>query len=1018
MKKLLLLAYFTGTTIYTLSQDFQYKTYTEQDGLSSNNISCTLQDNNGFIWIGTNNGLNRFDGTFFDRFLNSPTDSNSIADNDIQNIFLDRNKRLWVSTNAGISLYHPIQQNFTNYTPDTISLPVIGIYFSGLCDDNAGNLWVGTNNDLLIFNPETKKFRSSGWAKYADKVSSSTSNRIRVIVMSLLTKSENELWILSTFGLFSVNTNTLQFSYYPYSYVSDYFDTHLYYADTKGNVWISLSLGGILCYNSYSNTWNHYEAPIEYSQSIKTNSVRKYSGDTLMYCANRSIVFFDAIQRKSIKNFTHSPTEANSLPEANFKNIIRQGDIIWLGTDNGLVKITPKQILFRFYTLSPTYNVDRVYYSSYTGYFIFSENKGGPTTYIKKPNGEVLPINSSKKEPIHTDYQYFKETKNGFAFINGGQQLLYYDPKKNIAYEIQLPPKRFPDMSSDIRNTVIDKNGTVWTRVFGQGILEYHPDSKKILYNNDIPIKEGREINVLYYDSLYNCLWINSQYEGVFVYDIQKRLVQHYLLNSPSSQRGASINCITGDGKGNVYLVDYHSGIIIYNSATKKFLRYTMDDGLISNNCTWLCLDSKGSLWITADKGISKMDTSSKAFFNYYTNEGFPEAFPFLSSDENGNIDMPSGNGFYQWNTNDFAAQPKSGVLYLRSSELADKNIPVDSQYYFSFSENNIKFQFGYLLLENNQPVSLEYKLNNSNWMTTDKQAAVTFASLSPGSYDLLVRLKNNPGQSLNIRFSIASPYWQSWWFELLLLALLALIITFFIRRRMRAIRREASLKHRMAELEMAALRSQMNPHFIFNTLNSINSYIIENKSEEASEYLTEFSQLMRVILEHSKEKLVPLEDDLKALKLYIELESKRLERSFDYRINVIQNTDVSGIEVPPLIIQPFVENAIWHGLRNKKGNGFIDIRVEKKQDDLHISITDDGIGREEAKKFQKIKDKTSFGIQATLKRLVLHYPGSNIFIEDLKNENQQSCGTRVNIFFKIKKNDNDQNSDQGSYRG
>ncbi len=1001
--KSLLLIFFCGAAIFSFSQDFQYKTYTEQDGLSSNHISCVLQDSDGFVWVATSNGLNRFDGNFFEHFLNSLSDSNSIASDEIQSLFIDRKKRLWIGTNAGISLYHPVLQSFSNYAPDTIVLPVIGVSFGALCDDNTGNLWVGTNNDLLIFNPVTQKFRGSGWAKYADRVCPVTSNRIRVIIMSIIAKSENELWILSTFGLFSINTSTLQFNYYPYSFVSDYFNTHLYYADAAGNVWISLSSGGFLCYNSSSGKWAHYEAPPELSTSYRTNSVRKYNGDTLMYCADRSIIFFDAAQKKFTKSFTHHPDEINSLPDADFKNVIRQENLIWLGTENGLVKIAPKQTLFGFHSLSSLYTINRVFHSS-TGNLVFGENKEGVTLYVKKPNDEILPVYTSVHEPVHGDYQYFKETANGDAYVNGSEKLFYYDSKKNLAYEIPLPPKRFPDITYDIRNTVIDKEGTVWTRAIGQGILEYHPETKKMVLNEDIPVKRGKEINILYYDSLFNTLWVNLEFEGVFVYTIQKKSVQHYLLNIPPSQKGAGIIAITGDGKGNIYLVDYHSGIISYNSATKKFIRYSMTDGLISNDCTWLCFDSKGFLWITADNGISRMNTLSKTFYNYYTNEGFPETFPFLSSDKEGNVYMPSGKGYYQWNASQSSDPAKSGNLYLRSAELSGKNIPVDSQYYFSYSENNIKFQFGYLLLQNNMLVSFEYKLNNGNWLNAGKQAAVSFASLSPDNYDLLVRLKNDPGKILHIHFLIAAPYWQTGWFRLLFLLLLALIIIFFVRRRMKAIRRKVTLKHRLAELEMAALRSQMNPHFIFNTLNSINSYIIENKTDEASDYLTEFSQLMRIILEHSKEKLVQLGDDLKALKLYMELESKRLERSFDYRIEISPETDATSIEVPPLIMQPFVENAIWHGLRNKKGTGFIDIRVEKKKDDLHISITDDGIGREEAKKFQKLKDKTSFGIQATLKRLVLHYPGSSVTIEDLRNEKQDPCGTKVDIFFKLKK--------------
>jgi ligand-binding sensor domain-containing protein/two-component sensor histidine kinase len=1002
--KSLLLIFFCAITFPSFSQNFQYKIYYEKDGLSNSSINDVIRDDKGFLWVATQNGLNRFDGNFFDNFNNNGSDSNSIASNEIQRLFIDRKKRLWIGTNVGVSLFHPVTQTFSNYSPDTLVLPVIGITFWGLCDDNAGNLWVGTLNDLLIFNPETKKFKNSGWAKYADQVAPPESNHGRVIIMSILTKSENELWVLSTYGLFSVNTQTFQFRYYHCSLLNDYFQTHLDYFDKRGNLWISTATIGIVSYNFFTDQWSDFPTPVEYHDIGASNSAIKYSGDTLMYCANHSLILFDTKQKKFIANFTYSPGKANSFPNAVYKNVMRQESLLWLGTDKGLVKVTIHKNLLNFHTLSSSYTVNRVYHSSFTGNIILGKDKPGGNLYIKNGNEDEKLIRTSQQEDIHGEYGYFAENGNGYAYLCGNEKFFYYNERTNVAYDIPLPQKRFGELPYDLRNTVIDKNGIVWTRAISQGILQYDPQTKQISFNDDIPIKKGEQLKTLYYDKFSNCLWVNIELEGVLIYDIDRKVVHHYLLNIPPSQKGAGIICITGDGKGNVYLIDDHIGIITYNDTTNKFVRFSVNEGLISNNCMWLTFDSKGYLWISADIGICKMDPATKIFANYYTSEGFPETYQFLSADENGNIYMPLANGYCEWNTANFTENNNNGTIYLRNAQLAGKNIAVRSDYYFSHSENNLKFQFGFLTFENNEPALFEYKLNSGGWMNTGSQASVSFASLSPGSYNLWVRLKNDESKAMIIHFSIKPPYWQTWWFILLMFAILAFVITFFVRRRMVAIRKEASLKHRLVELEMAALRSQMNPHFIFNTLNSINSYIIENKTDEASDYLTEFSQLMRIILEHSKEKLVKLEDDLKALKLYMELESKRLERSFDYRIEINTETDTTDIDIPPLVMQPFVENAIWHGLRNKKGNGFIDIRVEKKNDDLHISISDDGIGREEAKKFQKLKDKSSFGIQATVKRLVLHYPGSSVTIEDLKNEKNEPCGTRVDIFFKIKK--------------
>lgn len=212
-------------------------------------------------------------------------------------------------------------------------------------------------------------------------------------------------------------------------------------------------------------------------------------------------------------------------------------------------------------------------------------------------------------------------------------------------------------------------------------------------------------------------------------------------------------------------------------------------------------------------------------------------------------------------------------------------------------------------------------------------------------------------------------------------------------------IEEELKLKSNIKEAEMQTLRSQMNPHFIFNTLNSINSYIIENKREVASEYLTTFSKLMRNILDLSKHEVITLEKEISTLNLYLELEALRLENKFDYSIIIDKNLETELIKMPPLIIQPFVENAIWHGLHNKKENGHIIIRIEAlTESQLLITVEDDGIGRKAsgAMKKQQVNHK-SYGIEITINRLHLLNENNSIEIVDLY-DSDQAKGTRVAI--------------------
>ena len=200
----------------------------------------------------------------------------------------------------------------------------------------------------------------------------------------------------------------------------------------------------------------------------------------------------------------------------------------------------------------------------------------------------------------------------------------------------------------------------------------------------------------------------------------------------------------------------------------------------------------------------------------------------------------------------------------------------------------------------------------------------------------------------------------------------------------------------------MQVLRSQMNPHFIFNCLSSINRFILINKTEEAADYLTKFSRLMRMALHNSEKSSITLETELEALRLYLELERLRFKNTFDYSITLVNTIETSTIFIPPLLLQPFAENAIWHGLMHKKDFGHLDISLSIEGRILHCLITDNGIGRQEAAllKSKSAENNKSMGMQKTVARLALlnHQSSENTFfaVEDVMDEHRHVSGTKV----------------------
>jgi len=218
-------------------------------------------------------------------------------------------------------------------------------------------------------------------------------------------------------------------------------------------------------------------------------------------------------------------------------------------------------------------------------------------------------------------------------------------------------------------------------------------------------------------------------------------------------------------------------------------------------------------------------------------------------------------------------------------------------------------------------------------------------------------------------------------------------------------------LQRKTSEMEMQALRAQMNPHFIFNCLNSINRFIVKNEPQAASDYLTQFSRLIRLVLNNSKKAWIPLEDEIDMLRLYLDMERLRFKDAFSYTVVCGNGVDPSGLFIPPLLIQPFVENAIWHGLMHKKGRGLVTLSFFVENDLLHCSIIDNGVGRSMPARAgtQPASLHKSMGIQITRDRLALinrevQEEKVMFSIEDMVDPSGMAAGTKVNLSIKIGK--------------
>jgi two-component sensor histidine kinase len=323
-----------------------------------------------------------------------------------------------------------------------------------------------------------------------------------------------------------------------------------------------------------------------------------------------------------------------------------------------------------------------------------------------------------------------------------------------------------------------------------------------------------------------------------------------------------------------------------------------------------------------------------------------------------------------------------------------------------TYKQNFLTLEFSVFRFMPVRETHLFYRIPeiDKNWVLADGTNTASYSDLPPGRYSFEVRAADgvSVGKVETFRIAIAPPFWQTWWFRLGIVVVLAGAVYLFIRRRIAAVRTQEALKQQIAEAEMSALRAQMNPHFIFNCINSIDAMIQSNDKYHATMYLNKFARLIRDVLDSSKQKTVPISRDIETLRLYIELEQFRHDDKFRYEIYADPAVLEEDYRVPPLVIQPYVENSILHGIRHRKnGGGMLSISIGLSEGHLLYHIEDNGIGRRSAA--AQPSGRHSYGLQMSNDRVRL-FNGENKASVDITylEKDGEPAGTSVRVTLKI----------------
>jgi two-component sensor histidine kinase len=462
------------------------------------------------------------------------------------------------------------------------------------------------------------------------------------------------------------------------------------------------------------------------------------------------------------------------------------------------------------------------------------------------------------------------------------------------------------------------------------------------------------------------------------------------------------------DSSANLWIATNEHGLYCF-TRDKKFYSY---NNLISDKLNSLTLDNKSNLWVATNGELIKVDYSKNIqhplIYTFNQNNGLPNFQPEKIIEFNGKIWCTTYEKIFYFDSDKLTLNQVPPLIYINRVLINDKPISsTDGVPSFKFDENNIRIQSTLVANKNTAQKHFLYMLvgYDKNWHHSNL-GDIQYTNLSHGTYTFMIYgLNNDKVKSTKpaiFTFTIKKPFWFTWWFILLEISGVIILVYFGIRYGKNKIekreREKASVNQEISEFKMTALRSQMNPHFIFNAIGSIQHYILKNEVKQSYNYLSKFSMLIRNILNNSRQEYISLTQEINTLRLYIELEQIRFTNPFQFKIEIDETLDME-MDIPTMLIQPYVENSIWHGLMPKESGGILELTFKNQEDSMLVTICDNGVGRQVANPEKKHVSK---GMSITEQRInILTSTNKKKFtttIIDSKDENGNSIGTEVNL--------------------
>lgn len=940
---LLLLLLFTGIGC-GYGQTTFIKHYSTKDGLPSNNCYYTLQDHKGYIWVATDAGVSRFDGRIFETF----SIDEGLPDNQIIRLNEDRSGRIWFTALNGQLSYFFNGKIYNESNDKLLRLLKFNGVIVSFFEDSKGNIWFGTNKNMLVkWDGRTvRKYTSAHhhsqfintfvyedrngriWASSThclhylegQEFKKADQNISPVSYKTALNQPNKTMYFLDKNGLNLMDGKTQKLTLKLNSVLlTD--NPGYFYAENDRELWLTNNSG---VYHIEANGMEtHYLHNITTSQVIKDNK------GNMWFTTNNGIYL---LPKKSRRIYV---IDANhGLSNNSVKSVIKdKHHRLWLGLDNGMINILDK----------PGYQVTTVDLpdkKKFNTIKQLSEDSDGENIFFSSDYGlgRISAGSGAGSSPV----SYLRET-NDFGFVLKSFSL---SPHKKLALALSSGVVIVNNPEHDLSFT---------SSAYKEGKNFFGTRAYRVYYDKD------------------QHLWFSnmSGLSELINGKVMKRYQQHPLLTK-------RINDIAELADGTIILATDGYGVLFFKDH-KMVRQLTKKDGLANNICKKIFIENN-HIWIITNNGVNRIYADGK-----YPVESFEHTNSMLDNDVN-SLYVDKDTAYFATNhglvffANTRFDRNKEVPKVLISSIVNNKK-PLDissSNFSLAPADNSITFYYSAIDFQNNS-ILYRYRLKSKNSWTETKNRRLEFSSLEPGEYNFELSAKTNNSQwskPIAVSFILREHFWQSGWFMLLILLLASFsfykIAVMVTKQQKDKDQQRLLLKNKILMLEQQALQAMMNPHFVFNVMNSIQHYINTKDTSSANKILTGFARLIRKNLDICTRSFISLEEEIEYLTLYLSLEKKRFGEKFNYTIRIADDIDQDETMIPSMILQPYIENAIWHGIMPKEEGGNIEIVIEHHTGNaLLIQIIDDGTGIDNSLKVKTEKHESK-GMSLTQERINL----------------------------------------------